>query len=239
MNKGWISIHRKMQDHWLWKEKRKFSKLEAWLDILFMANHNDNKLLFGNELINVERGSFITSELKLMDRWKWSKSKVRNFLFLLQKDKMIIKKSDNKKTTLRVLNYSDYQNLKTSKEHQKDFKKTSKEHQKDTNNNDNKYNNYNNENNNDEVKENILYDIDDNFKFYINNQKIVNAVISNQKNKIKDKDHLEKRLKEFNISLTETGQDKKLFTDYCSHFRSWHIKTLPKVNGYNHQKIIL
>ena len=140
MNKGWISIHRKMQDHWLWKEKRQFSKLEAWFDILFMANHKDNKFILGNELMNVKRGSFITSELKLMERWKWSKSKVRSFLIILQKDKMIIKKSDNKKTTLTVLNYNDYQDFKTTKEHQTDFKPTSKGLQKDTNNNDNNIN---------------------------------------------------------------------------------------------------
>lgn len=93
--------------------------------------------------------------------------------------------------------------------------------------------------NEEEVKENILYNIDSNFSFYLKNDNIVNAVISNPKNKIKDKEYLEKRLKEFNLSLAETGQDKKLFTDYCSHFRSWHIKTLPKINGSKHQKIML
>jgi hypothetical protein len=41
----------------------------------------------GNEVLNVQRGSFITSELKLMDRWGWSKSKVRAFLKLLEKEK--------------------------------------------------------------------------------------------------------------------------------------------------------
>ena len=96
---GWISLHRQLSDHWLWKEKRVFSKAEAWIDILLIANHKDNKTLLGNELITVKRGSFITSEIKLMSRWNWSKSKVRAFLSLLQDEKMIEKISDNKKTT--------------------------------------------------------------------------------------------------------------------------------------------
>ncbi len=106
---GWIKLHRQIWDHWLYQEKRSFSRYEAWLDILLMANHSDNRVLLGSELIEVERGSFITSELKLMDRWGWSKKKLRTFLELLEKEGMIQKKSDRKKTTIKVLNYGLYQ----------------------------------------------------------------------------------------------------------------------------------
>ena len=99
-SKGWISVHREIQDHWVWEEKP-FSKGQAWLDLLMMANHKDNKFVFNGELIEVARGAFITSELKLMERWGWSKSKVRNFLKMLENDSMITKKSDNRKTTER------------------------------------------------------------------------------------------------------------------------------------------
>ena len=115
-----------------------------------MANFQDNKFLLGNELIEVEKGSFITSELKLMERWGWSKAKVRSFLTLLQNDFMIEKKSDKKKTTLKVLNYADYQDSpnhkKTTEKPQKDHEQTTKRLRKDTNNNVNKENNENNEN---------------------------------------------------------------------------------------------
>ncbi|WP_195839084.1 DnaD domain protein [Anaerosalibacter bizertensis] len=137
---GWISIHRKIQDHWLWQEKP-FDKRSAWIDLLLMANHKDNKFLLGNELIEVKRGSFITSEYKLMDRWGWSKTKVRNFLKLLEDDKMIIKISDRKKTTLTIVNYNDYQISETTKEPLKDYGETTKEPHKNPNNNDNNDNN--------------------------------------------------------------------------------------------------
>lgn len=110
-----------------------------------MANHKENKFLLGNELIEIERGSFITSEVKLAERWGWSRTKVRSFLELLEKDNMIIKISDNKKTTLTVVNYSDYQDIETAKEQQKNSNETAKEQQKNTNNNDNNVNNVNKE----------------------------------------------------------------------------------------------
>jgi DNA helicase TIP49 (TBP-interacting protein) len=49
---------------------------------------------------------------------------------------MLVKKTDNKKTTITICKYSDYQISETTEELQKDFKRTSKELQKDTNKND-------------------------------------------------------------------------------------------------------
>lgn len=139
---GWISLHRSIQEHWIWQEKP-FDKRSAWIDLLLSANHKDNKFLLGNNLVDIERGSFITSEVKLSDRWGWSRTKVRNFLELLEKDNMLLKESDNKKTVLTIVNYNDYQVQETSKEHQENINKTSKEHQENTNNNVNNVNNDN------------------------------------------------------------------------------------------------
>lgn len=112
---GWIKLHRKICDHWLYQEERSFSRYEAWLDLLILANHKTREILLGNEVVKVERGSFVTSELKLMRRWKWGKTKVRNFLALLEKEQMIIRKADRKKTTIHLCNYNVYQS-KTSLE---------------------------------------------------------------------------------------------------------------------------
>ena len=142
MAQGWISIHRQLQSHWLWDDKP-FSKGQAWIDLLLLANHADKKVMLGNELIEVQAGSFITSELKLMERWGWSKTKVRAFLDVLQKDKMIVKKSDRKKTTITIENYGLYQDSETTEKPRKDRKKTTKRPPKDTNNNDNNDNNEN------------------------------------------------------------------------------------------------
>ena len=110
---GWIKLHRKIKENPFWAEKP-FDKARAWIDIILSANHEPNEFLLGNEMVSIDRGSYITSEKKLMARWGWSKSKVRYFLFLLEKDSMIVKKSDSKKTTLEVLNYSIYQDTQHS-----------------------------------------------------------------------------------------------------------------------------
>ncbi|MFF3923115.1 hypothetical protein [Paenibacillus lactis] len=132
---GFIKLHRKIQDHWIYQEKRKFSRYEAWLDMIMMANHKPNKFLHGNELVEVERGQFVTSELKLMDRWDWGKNKLRLFLDLLEKDGMIIKKTDRKRTTITICNYGHYHESETKDGPQPDHERTNRGPSADTNKN--------------------------------------------------------------------------------------------------------
>lgn len=143
-NKGWISLHRSIQDHWLW-ETKPFDKRSAWVDILLTVNHKDNKIMLDGKLVIVPRGSMITSIRKLCDRWDWSNTKVKRFLDVLQVDGMITHKSDTKKTVINVVNYSDYQKLddtknvaETSQKHHRNDTETSQKH---TNNNVNNVNN--------------------------------------------------------------------------------------------------
>lgn len=144
MSKGWISMHREIQSHWLWKDKP-FSKGQAWTDLLLSANYDDCKFLLGNQIVEAKKGDVVTSEIKLMEKWGWSKSKVRAFLNLLEKDSMIVKKTDSKKTTLTLVNYGIWQDSQTAEEPQKDREETGKEPHSDTNNNTNNSNNPNKE----------------------------------------------------------------------------------------------
>lgn len=137
---GWVRVNRKIIDNWLWEDKP-FSRGQAWIDLIMMANHKDNKFPFCGEVVMVQRGSLVTSELKLMNRWGWSKSKVRLFLNLLQNDAMIVKITDRKKTTINIVNYSVYQDIETTEEPKKNRKKTDSRPIKDTNNNENNDNN--------------------------------------------------------------------------------------------------
>jgi hypothetical protein len=109
--------------------------LAAWDDLILTANHNNKKFILGNEVIECERGELITSDRKLMERWGWSKSKVRAFLITLEKDSMVDIKRSQKKTTIKIHQYSDYQNLETANKPTKDRKETDKRPQRDPNNN--------------------------------------------------------------------------------------------------------
>ena len=137
MLQGWISVYRQIQEHWLWADKP-FSKGQAWIDMLMLANHEDKQILFGRKIIDVKAGSFITSEVKLAERWGWSRHKVRDFLDVLKTEKMIDKVSDRQRTTIFVDNYAEYQD--TGK-YQKDNPGTTQGQPRDTNNNDNNANN--------------------------------------------------------------------------------------------------
>ena len=145
MNKGWISLNRKIQSHWLWVEKREFSKLEAWLDILLTVNYTEKKVMIKNTLFTVKRGQSIKSLETWASRWKWSRGRVKRFFDLLKNDGMIEYKTNSKTTELTVCKYDSYQDTQTSNEHQTDIKQTSNEHQTNINNNVNNYNNENNE----------------------------------------------------------------------------------------------
>ena len=106
---GWIKIHRKIQDNWLWQEKRKFSKFEAWVSLLLKANHKENKILVGNEIITIQAGSFMTSEVNLSKEWAWSRNTVRKFLLLLKKEKMLTQTCTTKYTIISIENWALYQ----------------------------------------------------------------------------------------------------------------------------------
>lgn len=111
MSQGWVKLHRRIQDHWLWGYDKVFSRAQAWIDLLLMANHEPRKIGLQNEIVTVGTGEHITSERKLAERWGWSRKKVRNFLKLLSKDGMIEYSSEHgKRTRVKITNYEDYQN---------------------------------------------------------------------------------------------------------------------------------
>ena len=112
MVEGWNKIYRSIQDHWLWTCEP-FSRGQAWIDLLLMANHKEAKIMVNGSLEVVGRGQRITSIRKLSDRWKWSTKKVTHFLDQLVKDDMIEYISDSSKTVITILNYDKYQGKET------------------------------------------------------------------------------------------------------------------------------
>lgn len=125
---GWVKVHRQIQDNSLWNDKP-FDRTHAWLDLIINANHQDQEVILGNEIINIKRGSRITSMRKLSERWGWSNTKVENFLKLLQNQNMITYFSDTKKTTINIVNYNVYQDKSDA---ENETKTTQERHENDT-----------------------------------------------------------------------------------------------------------
>lgn len=112
MSKGYIKIHRQIQDCWIWNTG-KFDKRSAWIDLLMSANHREVKMLYDGKLQEIQRGQFITSIKSLAERWEWSKSTVFEFLNILAMDGMLNKESDSKRTLITITNYDKYQIVET------------------------------------------------------------------------------------------------------------------------------
>lgn len=147
--KGWFSIYRSIEDHWIWKEKP-FSKGHAWIDLILMANHEDNKLHFNGCLIIIKKGQLLTSKLRLSKKWGWNHKTVTAFLTLLKTDNMADNKTDNRSTLITITNYNEYQVLRKNKTDNKTDNRADSHgiatgQPRDTNNN---VNNVNNDNNN-------------------------------------------------------------------------------------------
>ena len=115
---GWIKLHRSIQEHWLYTEKRKFSKFEAWNDILLTVNFTEGKTIIKGKLIQIKRGESILSLDSWAKRWGWDKSAVRRFLNTLQKDNMIELKNETITTRLIVCKYDTYQDERNANETQ-------------------------------------------------------------------------------------------------------------------------
>ncbi len=79
MERGYIHVWRAIQDNPLWKAKP-FSKGQAWIDLLMMAQHSDDDIhLSKGFIIEARRGDVLYGLDYLSKRWGWGKPKVIRF----------------------------------------------------------------------------------------------------------------------------------------------------------------
>jgi DNA replication protein DnaD len=122
---GYIMLHRKIRESWVYSDKFAFF---VWVDMLMTANYKDNKIMYDGQLITVKRGSFISSERKLAEKYKCSRSRIRRILNAFKKDGMLdtksVENSATKRTTKGTVyslrNYNDYQTFDKSKKTNKE-----------------------------------------------------------------------------------------------------------------------
>ncbi len=113
--RGWIKLSRGIRDNFLWNfDSPKYAL--AWIDIIMMANWEDKIIVFNGKSKTVKRGSFITSTVKLAERWNMSRNTVKSFLDTLKKEGMITYQSTNRCTTVFVTNYVAYQGFEDAED---------------------------------------------------------------------------------------------------------------------------
>lgn len=107
--KGWILLHKQIQAHWLWEDKP-FSKGQAWIDLLLLAEHETHKSMWRSQLTEFKRGDVNLSITELAHRWGWSRDKVRRYISQLEQDNMLRANCTTNRTTLTIVKYDDFQN---------------------------------------------------------------------------------------------------------------------------------
>ncbi len=92
-----------------------FSKGQAWVDLLLMANHTETYFYKRGNKVIVERGEIGRSIIELAERWKWSRGKVKRFLNDLENEMQIIQQNNAVTTKITIVNYDAYQQAEKRK----------------------------------------------------------------------------------------------------------------------------
>lgn len=114
-------LYRCIQQNPMWHEKP-FSRGQAWVDLLMLANFADNFLMKRGIKVIVKRGQVGWSERNLAERWGWSRGKIRRFLNDLKTEQQIEPQNEpqnlNVTSLITITNYDRYQSRKPQNEPQ-------------------------------------------------------------------------------------------------------------------------
>lgn len=111
MSTGWARVYRQLTEGDFWLSE-KFTKPQAWVDLIVMANHKEGSFWVRGIEVKLDRGEIGWSELTMARRWKWSRNKIRLFLNYLSTNDMIDRKKVQQITTIiKIKNYEKYQSM--------------------------------------------------------------------------------------------------------------------------------
>ena len=121
---GWIKVHRKVKDHWLY-DCKPFDNYHAWEDILLTVERFPQTTRSGNRVVHLKPGQMLTSLSKLTEKWGWNdRSKTRRFLELLLSDGMVEIECNTNETLLTVVKWELCQDAETQMKHERNTDET-------------------------------------------------------------------------------------------------------------------
>ena len=112
---GWIKIHRQIMDNPLYFSEP-FSRTQAWIDLLLLANHKENYFFKRGIKVTVSIGQVGYDIDSLGKRWQWSRGKVERFILHLEKDGNVVRQKNNVSTLISIVKYSEYQSDSKAKD---------------------------------------------------------------------------------------------------------------------------
>ena len=115
MNEGFIKLHRKIRDSWIFRDKKEW--FHAWIWMILEAEWKDQWLTISGRGIFVKRGQLAAPIRYLVRGFNgpkddyWTISKVQYFMKRLQKEGMIKTEICTNITLVTICNYDTYNNL--------------------------------------------------------------------------------------------------------------------------------
>lgn len=106
LNVGKIFIPRRIRDHWLWHDAKKYLR---WNDLVMEAAWQPMPAVFGNSRFMLQRGQLVTSVRLLMHRWGTNSRYVTDFLTLLEAESMISCERTRTYTIITIIGYDEDQ----------------------------------------------------------------------------------------------------------------------------------
>ena len=140
MNNGFITLHRQILS-WQWYQD--VNTFKVFIHCLLKANHTKTTW----QLIEIDRGQFITSLKSLSAETGLSERQIRTSLNKLIKTNELTSKATNKYRTITVLKYNEYQTVDKQKVKPPTIKRQASDKPPTTDNNDNNEETFNNDNN--------------------------------------------------------------------------------------------
>jgi hypothetical protein len=105
---GWIKLHRQIMDNPLYFSEP-FSRTQAWIDLLLLANHKENYFFKRGIKVTVSIGQVGYDIDSLSKRWQWSRGKVERFILHLEKEGNVVRQKNNVSTLISISKYKEYQ----------------------------------------------------------------------------------------------------------------------------------
>lgn len=105
---GTVKLAKSLAEHDVWLLDS-FSRGQAWVDLLLLANDRPRMLMLRGVRIDLDAGQLARSVVGLAKRWRWCRQKADGFLAMLVDMGMIRMESSNVVTIITIINYEAYQ----------------------------------------------------------------------------------------------------------------------------------
>ena len=129
---GWLKLHRAIMVSSVFSNPK---LLKFWIWCLCKASSKPHTERVGLQEVNLEKGQFVFGRFVAADELGMTNSSVYKYLKVLEKEQMIVVKSNNKFSLVSIVNWCLFQDKKDKEEQQNDNKETPKEQQSNTNKN--------------------------------------------------------------------------------------------------------